>query len=492
MIASSSLKRRRATDGHDRADDAIDGGAPLAGCMLGPTTTVSTEGPPGSGRPGSPEQPPGQVIAGPAAEILSGEFAGPSAARGAQRAFSTRDILSTFFKRGKGSTLIFAATLLLVAAVAFALPPVYEASSTVMVKFGREYVYRPEIGDQRPMIMVTPEEVLNSEVQILTSDDLLDSVISAIAPARLYPSGLGVVSQGDTVRRRFQSALSVDAVNRSTVLRISFRHGDPELAARVVNLLVDAYKEKHLQVFREQNTAFLETQLHAYENSLKDAQRALESFRQEHGVFSYEEQANQLLAARTAQEAAYRDAVVRGTRIRARSLKEMVADLDRQMRELDLRQGQFADAKRTLAESERNYQTYRAKYEEMRIGADLDRQKLGNVSVIQPATPPASPVRPRDSFILAGAVLSTLSALIYAFAAEGLTQAFSAPERAERQLGLPVLATVTDKKRRRRRKPQPARAGTPPGKPAPEGPAPERPPTVACSAAAKRSRRRHR
>ena len=391
--------------------------------------------------------------------------------------------------------------LLLVAAVAFVPAPYYQASSTVMVKFGREYVYRPEIGDQRPMIMVTPEEVLNSEVEILTSGDLIDSVIAAITPAKLYPPRLGVASQGDAVRRRFQSALSVDAVKRSTVLQISFSHEDPELAARAVNLLVDGYKEKHLQVFREQNTAFLETQLRAYENSLKDAQRALESFRQEHGVFSYEEQANQLLAARTTQEAAYRDAVVRGSKIRARSFKQMAADLDQQIRDLDLRQSQFTDAKRTLAESEKNYQAYRAKYEEMRIGADLDRQKLGNVSVIQPAIPPASPVRSRGDVLLAGAVMSILSALVYAFLAEYLTQAFSAPEHAERQLGLPVLVTVTDK-RRSRRHPLPV--------PRPGAPL-ERPRTVAQShgvthphavaqphaaaqshAAAKRSRRRHR
>ena len=66
--------------------------------------------------------------------------------------------------------------------------PLYEAESSLMVRIGREYVYRPEVG-RTEIASRTPSlsEMVNSEVEILSSRDLAEQVVRELGVERLYP-----------------------------------------------------------------------------------------------------------------------------------------------------------------------------------------------------------------------------------------------------------------------------------------------------------------
>ena len=99
--------------------------------------------------------------------------------------------------------------------------------------------------------------------------------------------------------------------------------------------------------------------------------------------------------------------------------------------------------KREADTNDKNYRTYVDKLEEARISDDMNRQKMANVSVIQPAAVPAKPVKPKKVLnIILGVILGACAGLGYAFFSEYTSQGFSTPEQVERRLGLPVLATV--------------------------------------------------
>ena len=125
------------------------------------------------------------------------------------------------------------------------------------------------------------------------------------------------------------------------------------------------------------------------------------------------------------------------------TLRGQIAQLDREIQTLDLRENELQNLKRELASNERNYKTYLEKVEEALISDDLNRLKMANISVIQAATAPAKPIKPKKALnILLGIILGAVSGLGIAFFSEYSNQGLSTPESAERRLGLPVLGTI--------------------------------------------------
>ena len=95
---------------------------------------------------------------------------------------------------------------------------------------------------------------------------------------------------------------------------------------------------------------------------------------------------------------------------------------------------------------EKNFQTYRERAEEARISDIMNRQKMANVSVIQQASVPTEPIKPRMGYnFLLALVLGSVSGLGLAFFSEYAGQNLSTPETAEKRLELPVLGSIENK-----------------------------------------------
>src|SRR5664280_2010122 len=167
-----------------------------------------------------------------------------------------RDFLTVLFKHKTKIVAIFLATVITVTVGTFMLSPVYEAKSTLLVKIGRENIYHPEVGDRSPMISINQEEVVNSEINILTSQDLIEKVITALKIENIYPEVLKSSWLEDIGLRtkvipmqaavlKFKKALTAEGIKKSSVIEISFQHKNPQMAAKAVNMLADLYKEKH-------------------------------------------------------------------------------------------------------------------------------------------------------------------------------------------------------------------------------------------------------
>ena len=128
---------------------------------------------------------------------------------------------------------------------------------------------------------------------------------------------------------------------------------------------------------------------------------------------------------------------------RRATLQGQIAQLDKEIQTLDLRENKLQNLKRELATNEKNYKTYLEKVEEALISDDLNRLKMTNISVIQAASVPAKPIKPKKKLNIAlGIILGAVSGLGLAFFSEYMNQGLSTPESAERRLGLPVLGTV--------------------------------------------------
>ena len=217
---------------------------------------------------------------------------------------SARDILTIIFKH----KYIILITFLIISAgvtlYAFSLKRVYESQSVLLVKLGREFTSRPEVGgDSGRGFSVRPETIMRAVMSLITSRDLISTVIKNVGQEKIFPSLSkaipGSISSDDLAILFFQESLSVTNIQGSSMIQISFTHPDPYIAADVVNTLVDALKVKHLEVFSTDSTPFLKSQEKVFQERLKESETKLASLKQKYGVFSFDEQKTALIAQRS-------------------------------------------------------------------------------------------------------------------------------------------------------------------------------------------------
>lgn len=218
-----------------------------------------------------------------------------------------RDFLMILFKHRGKIIVTFLTIVTTVTIVSYMIPSVYEVTSTLLVKFGREYIYRPEVGDNASWASLNSEERVNAEIQILTSQDLIERVVRTIGAEPLYPvlartlrdKGKSQEALERVAVPKFKGLLQAKGIKNSNVIQVSFQNESPQIAAKAVNVLVDFYKEKHLEVHSDPQSSFLEQQLLTYEKSLKESENKLETFKQKYQVYSLPEQRTLFLRQRT-------------------------------------------------------------------------------------------------------------------------------------------------------------------------------------------------
>jgi polysaccharide biosynthesis protein PslE len=215
--------------------------------------------------------------------------------------FGLRETLTIVFKHKRLIILFFAIVALAALIYSLTRPVTYDAKSRVLVKFGREFVEKSEIGNERQSVF--NQNVMSTEVELFRSAEMIAKVIASIGPEKLYPELL----KDPLVQNRLYTAmalfieqdLKVAVIPNTSIIDISFRHPNPTVAVETMNRLIEYVKEKHLQVYSGTSTVFLEQQFKNFSSQLKDSETKLERFKQQHGVFSLEEQRSALIQQRT-------------------------------------------------------------------------------------------------------------------------------------------------------------------------------------------------
>lgn len=245
---------------------------------------------------------------------------------------SVLNALTIVFKHKKAILSIFLLLVTVVTVFTVRQKPIFEAKASLLVKMFRENTSRPGMGgdiNNLPRV-VSQDEVVNAEIQILTGRELAEKVIGMLEMEAIYPH-LSDASAPKPVRmeqavQTFGGNLQVAGVRKSNVITVSFQHNDPEVAAKAVNLLIEAFKEKHLALHSDPQSSFIGSQLASFENKLKASEKELQEYQQRNKVFSIEEQRSLLLRQRTEFDSAYKVASsnVRENESRIMSLKRQM------------------------------------------------------------------------------------------------------------------------------------------------------------------------
>jgi len=215
---------------------------------------------------------------------------------------TTREILSILFKERMKLIGVFLILALLVIGWSLTLTPYYQASARLLVKSGREFQVRSDPNQPVASVpSVTKQEVVNSEIQILTSRDLLEAVINKVGPDRLYPGSSGWFGLGsnqsatEAALRHFEQDFRAAPVELTDVIEIGYRNADRTLSIETLNTLIDLYQKKHAEMFADPRYKFLEQQTKQYEEQLDAVTQKITQIKTSEGLFDVEAQRAKLI-----------------------------------------------------------------------------------------------------------------------------------------------------------------------------------------------------
>jgi uncharacterized protein involved in exopolysaccharide biosynthesis len=253
---------------------------------------------------------------------------------------SLKSMVAVVCRRKIPMLTVFTTIVGIVALVTFLMPRRYESHMKVFVKNERaDLVVSPDARDAGQARGDVSESQVNSEIELLTSNDLLVRVVRA---CRLYEhSDVTMQAAGEPdpeaierAVRKLQSTLKITAVRKANIIQIIYADSSPELAASVLKELSTAYLDAHLIVHGTAGSQqFFRNQALHYETELRDAESRLGAFRTQHQLTAIVEQRELLLRKTMDFESDVRqaDATIAETGSRVHELRGQVAAQERRI-----------------------------------------------------------------------------------------------------------------------------------------------------------------
>jgi uncharacterized protein involved in exopolysaccharide biosynthesis len=208
--------------------------------------------------------------------------------------FSMREVASALFRR-KGLVLVTFLTVIAgTALLSFLLPDKYESRMKILVKNQRvDVAITPEATTGAPVTAAeseVSENQINSEIELLTSKDLLTQVVNECGLAKNEKSWLSNKPVADGVRieqavNRLSKDLVIAPVRKANLISVSYASNSAELSASVLKKLGDLYFEKHLKLHHPTGASdFFKDKADEYETQLKAAEQRLADFEQSNNL----------------------------------------------------------------------------------------------------------------------------------------------------------------------------------------------------------------
>jgi uncharacterized protein involved in exopolysaccharide biosynthesis len=200
--------------------------------------------------------------------------------------FSLRDLVAIGFRHKRIALLCFFAVLLGSVLAAFFQPPQYRATTKFLVDRERQDpIVSPEQSSSVVVRSEVTEEELNSEIELLQSGDVLRQVVTSCGLDRvksLREYILGPMTPEKKIAKateRLQNTLQIEPMKKSDLISVTYTSSDPQLAARVLRVLGDAYIQKHVDVHTPPGQVkFFDQETERYKKDLNDAETQLKVF----------------------------------------------------------------------------------------------------------------------------------------------------------------------------------------------------------------------
>lgn len=238
-----------------------------------------------------------------------------------------RDLLYVLFKHQRQMLLICISALVIAVAYLLIAKPEFKAEASVLIKLGKDELAGIETipREQNNFLLQQRGQIINNEIEILRSPGMAWRV-APLAKARKQQMADGAYAAASPFQRRIietrRSAqkllndvkdgikevlitvgisrrvtdeqafaielakkISVDAVEETEVVRITFAADNADYAAFVANAYLDEYLRTRILVHAdERSEQFYEEQIASLQDKLQSTERQIAAFQQTHGI----------------------------------------------------------------------------------------------------------------------------------------------------------------------------------------------------------------
>ena len=194
---------------------------------------------------------------------------------------SLGDIYYTVFRHKWKIVITSIMGILAAAAIYHVKAPLYESQAKLLIKYVPDFSQTGLVGDNQRVLVPDSDgdDIINSEIQILTSLDVAEEAASNFGPATV----LAKVSGGSSANRAavyIRANLDVEPADiKSSVIVVTLKHPDPLVVQPLLQEIINAYQQKHYEIHSaggqfedaltmEQST--LSVQLNATEQEISD------------------------------------------------------------------------------------------------------------------------------------------------------------------------------------------------------------------------------
>jgi uncharacterized protein involved in exopolysaccharide biosynthesis len=200
--------------------------------------------------------------------------------------FTARDVAAIGFRHKKVMMLCFIGVVLGVGLSTLVLPSKYRAETKLLVKRERvDPLISPDKNAPVTFHDTVSEEEINSEVELITSQDVLQKVVTecGLDQKKLLS---GILHPFQTQQNRtdkavidLRSDLQLEVLKKTNVISIAYESHNPKTAQKVLATLNDTYLQKHLDIHHPSGQfQFFDEQAQKYKQDMMVAEGQLKQF----------------------------------------------------------------------------------------------------------------------------------------------------------------------------------------------------------------------
>jgi uncharacterized protein involved in exopolysaccharide biosynthesis/Mrp family chromosome partitioning ATPase len=166
----------------------------------------------------------------------------------------------------------------------------YQSEAKVLIKYVTET--KPPEQSAADSQVTTPDSrgdnIISSEMEILTSMDVVNSVVDNLTPARILAKAGGGTNRTEAAFL-ISSGLVAEVTNKSDVIDIIISHPDPEMVQPILAQLIDVYLKKHNEIHGAEFNDFLTRQTDDVKHKLDDTETQLREAKNKAGIISLDD-----------------------------------------------------------------------------------------------------------------------------------------------------------------------------------------------------------
>ncbi len=357
---------------------------------------------------------------------------------------NVRDYLRILRRRRVTIAVVFLAVSISSVAYLSSQPIVYQASTTIKIEERKTIA-----GLLTELVMYNPGDVMESETKLIMGYPVMKKtalklgLISEDTPLEVVNDVVGQI----------QGSIETERMGATNMIRIFATADEPGKAMNLANTVAEVYIDENLLDKAKQarhTRQFIEEQLGELEKRMRMAEEGFQSAGGDSKAIFFAGPVQDRLIALGFELAELQQRYT-DKHPRVIQLKEEIRRLESQMTGLS---GNDMELSRLARETEVNKKLYamlKEKLEEARIA---EAEKIGDVSVVDPAVMPDAPVSGnKRAGVLVGIVMGIVLSVALAFILETFDTSISTIEDVEKVVKVPVLGVIPSTRKETKKKP---------------------------------------